>query len=113
MQQGKSSNYSWKVNDKIGDKSQVRLMNNGDWAIPFACGFNILKVHDFNAAEINCLVDYEMHIYLKFTNCPEQEDVMAWVVDNLKCRVNEEEVIVLDMNPYAFKRHGFWKPIKT
>jgi hypothetical protein len=79
-------------------------MNNGDYSLPFACGFNILKVHNFNASEFHCIVDYEMVIYIKFTNCPEQEDVMAWCVDNLKCRVNEEELLVCDMNPYATKR---------
>jgi len=97
----------------IGDHSSVRKMINGDWSIPYSCGFNILKVHNFNASEIHCVVDYEMVIIIKFTNCPDQEDVMAWCVDNLRCRVNEEEVQVLDMNPFASRRQGSWKPTKS
>ena len=34
-------------NVKIGNKSEVRKMPNGDWAIPFSVGFTMKKIHNF------------------------------------------------------------------
>ena len=83
-------------------------MENNHWALPFACGFNIIRVHGFNAHLISVKVDCEMILVIKFTGCPDQEEVMDWCVENLKCRINEEEFRVID----NITRLGQWKLIK-
>jgi hypothetical protein len=37
------------IREELGDKSKVRKMRNGDWSIPFACGWNIIRVDNFDA----------------------------------------------------------------
>ena len=84
-------------------------MENYHWALPFAVGFNIIKVHSFDAALISMKVDLEMIIVIKFTGCPDQEEVMDWCIENLRCRINEaEDVLVID----NISRPGLWNLLK-
>ena len=46
-----------------------------------------------------------MFIVLKFSGCPEQETVMDWCVENLKCRIHEEEFYLID----NITRPGYWQ----
>jgi len=80
-------------------------MRNDHWAIPFSCGFNIIKVDNFDANRISIDVHMEVFTHIKFTGCPHQEEVMEWCTDNLKCRVNEEEMKVID----PLRRKGSWR----
>jgi len=53
-------------------------MRNNHWAIPFSCGFNIIKLDNFDAENTSVDVTMEMFIHIKFTGCPHQEEVMEW-----------------------------------
>ena len=79
-------------------------MENDHWSIPFAVGFNVIKVHSFDPAFVSLIVDFEMFIVLKFSGCPEQETVMDWCIENLKCRIHEEEFLLID----NITRPGYW-----
>jgi len=37
------------ANCEKGNHQQIRKMENDHWSIPFAVGFNIIKVHNFEA----------------------------------------------------------------
>jgi len=106
-------NHHRNDNCEIGNKSKVRKMDNGNWAIPFSCGFNIIKVHSFDADAIAVRVDFEMIIHIKFTGCPDIENLMLWCIENLRCRVNDEEMDLLDTSKFAYKRCGSWKLLKS
>ena len=51
-----------------------------------------------------------MYIYIKFAGLNYMEEIMAEVIDNAKCRVNEEEVMIIDPD---IGRNGSWKLINS
>ena len=52
-------------------------------------------------------------IRMKFTGIPDQEKVMDWVAENLKCRVNEEEGPMINddsrIGKYNIVKSSDWK----
>ena len=86
-------------------------MPNGAWAIPFSCAFVMKDIRDFVATE--CSIDVCMTIVMrmKFTKCHRKEEVMDFVKEKLKCRVNEEEDLM--MNPEDESRIGKYNEVKS
>ena len=97
------------IREEVGKESKVRKMRNDDWSIPFACGWNIIKVDNFDAFSSCLNVHAEQIIYMKFTGCPAMEHVIEWCSDNLQCRVNDEEMHLVD----PVRRPGRWKLQKS
>ena len=85
-------------------------MENGDWVIPFTCTFSIKKVHSFNADRACIDVDMIMFIYFKFTGLKFMEKIMHTTIDLFKCRINEEEMKLVD--PWK-GRDGSWKMLAS
>ena len=67
----KADDHHTSSNCEKGNHQNIRKMENDHWAIPFAVGFNIIKVHEFEPQLVSILVDFEMFIILKFSGCPE------------------------------------------
>jgi len=66
-------------------------MENGHWSVPFSACFVIKKIKDFIPLECTMEVSFTLIMRLRFTGMKNQKEVMDWVINNLKCRVNEEE----------------------
>ena len=68
-----------------------RLMENGHWAVPFSACFVMKKIKDFKPDECSMDVVMTLILRIRFSGMQNMEQVMDWVIENLKCRVNEEE----------------------
>ena len=67
---------------------------NGAWIIPFSSCFVMKNMSDFDATQCSMEVAMTLILRVKFTGIPEAAKVMNWVLENLKCRVNEEEGLI-------------------
>ena len=71
--------------------TKPRLMENGDWAIPFSARFIMRSIKNFSPFECTIDVRMTMNIRIKFTGLPNQQEVMKWAYEgNLRCNVNND-----------------------
>ena len=80
----------------VGCQSKVRVMKNGNYSIPFSVGFAIRKIHNFDPETVSVDVFMDIYVYFKFTGAKDLTKVMTYVTEELKMKVNEEEMPLSD-----------------
>ena len=70
-------------------------MPNGHWNLPFSCAFVMKDIRDFIPTECSLDICMTMVLRMKFTGCARKDEVMDFVKEKLKCRVNEEEGLMV------------------
>ena len=65
-------------NKTHGNKRSVRLMENGDWSIPFSCCFVMKTMKEYLADECSMTVLFTMIMRIKLTGLPEMQTIMEF-----------------------------------
>jgi len=72
-------------------------MENGHWAIPWSACFVMKDLRDFDAQKCSMDVSFTVILRMKLSGLPEEDlvKVRKFILGNLKCRVNEEESLMI------------------